>query len=117
MKKFENRYENKEFQKKPDNLFSTLFSIGRLVLLIAGVVGFAYNMFKANGWLSMGFAELSKSFTTFFIGGAALLAVLYFADKMFSAKTADGKASNKGDIILYAMMIAGAYFIFKFATE
>ena len=117
MKKFENRYENKEFQKKPDNLVATILSVTRMVLMLAGIVGIAYNLFKDGGWLSMGLTELTKSMTTFLVGGTVLFGIFYFGDKMLSSKAKDGKASNKGDIALYAMMAAGVYFIFKFATE
>ena len=117
MKKFENRYENKEFQKKPDNLVSTLLSVTRMVLMLAGIIGIAYNLFKDRGWLSMGFTELTKSMSTFLVGGIVLFGIFYFGDKMLSSKAKDGKASNKGDIALYAMMAAGVYFIFKFVTE
>lgn len=114
MKKFENRYENKAFQKKPDNLIFTLLSIIRMVLMIAGVIGIAYNLFKDHGWFTMGLTELTKSMSTFLIGGVILIIIFYYADKMLSSKAQDGKASNKGDIALYAMMAAGVYFIYKF---
>ena len=115
MKKFENRYENKEFQKKPDNLVSTLLSIVRIVLLLAGIIGITYNLFKDRGWLSIGLTELTKSMPTFLIGGAILFVVIYFGDKFLSGNAKDGKATNKGDIALYLMMAAGVYFIFKYA--
>ena len=117
MKKFESRYENKEFQKKPDNLISTLLSVIRMALMIAGVIGIANNLFKDHGWLAMGFNALSKNTSTFLVGGAVLLIIIYFADKMLSSKAEDGKASNRGDLALYAMMAAGVYFIIKFVME
>ena len=117
MKKFENRYANKEYQKKSNSLVLTLLSVGRIVLMIAGLVGIAYNLVREKGWLSTGFTELTKSMTTFLIGGAVLIAIFFFADKLLSSKTKDGTASSKGDIALYAMMAAGAYFIFKFVTD
>src|SRR5664279_1655062 len=101
-------------QSSSDNVFSTLAAMGRVGLMLIGIVGIAIDMFQDNGWLQK---LLNKIFDSS-MGIVYVLvgvAVLYFLNRWMN--TADGKASSgKGNLPLYIMMAIGAFFLFRLIT-
>ena len=101
-------------ESKPDNLLSTLAAVGRIGLMLIGVVGIAVEMFRDNGWLKQ---LLNKMFAST-MGLASIpiaIAVLYFLNRWMS--TSDGKANGgKGNLPLYIMMAIGAFFLYRLIT-
>jgi hypothetical protein len=101
-------------KNKPDNLLTTLAAVGRMALLLIGLVGIAVEFFRDDGILKQMISKLFNSsvWYIYIIVGAA---VLYFLNKWMA--TSDGKASSgKGDLPLYIMMAIGAFFVFRFIT-
>lgn len=100
-------------EKKADNLVDTLLSIGRLGLMLIGILGIALDLFNDDGifrtLLGKIFESTSSVVVTIIIG-----IMLYFFNRWLT--TVDGKASKKGDIPLYAMMAVGAFFIYRFIS-
>jgi hypothetical protein len=101
-------------QNKLDNLLSTIAAVGRIGLMLIGLVGIAVEIFRDNGLLKQ---LLSKMFASS-LGMASIpiaIAVLYFLNRWIS--TSDGKAnSGKGDLPLYIMMAIGAFFLYRLIT-
>jgi hypothetical protein len=100
--------------KKSDNLLSTLAAVGRIGLLLIGLVGIAVEIFRPNGWLKQLINKIfdSSMGIVYVLGG---IAVIYILNRWMA--TADGKASSgKGDLPLYIMMAVGAFFLYNLIT-
>ena len=101
-------------QKKSDNLLSTLAAVGRIGLMLVGLVGIAVEIFRDDGLLKQ---LLGKVFNSSMGIVYVLLgiAALYLLNRWMA--TADGKASSgKGDLPLYIMMAIGAFFLYRLIT-
>ena len=101
-------------QKKSDNLLSTLAAVGRISLMLVGLVGIAVEIFRDDGLLKQ---LLGKVFNSSMGIVYVLLgiAALYLLNRWMA--TADGKASSgKGDLPLYIMMAIGAFFLYRLIT-
>lgn len=101
-------------EKKSDSLLSTLAAVGRIGLMLIGLVGIAVEIFRDNGWLKQLLNKIFESSMGFVYVGVGI-AVIYFLNRWMA--TADGKASSgKGDLPLYVMMAIGAFFLFNLIT-
>ena len=99
---------------KPDSLLATVAAVGRIGLVIIGLIGLSVEIFRDNGWLKQLISKLLASS----LGLAAIpiaILVLYIANRWLSSGS-DGKASAKGDLPLYLMMAVGAFFLFNLIT-
>lgn len=89
-----------------------------IALVVAGLTGFIYNLFREGGWLGTALGEfwefhitnpvLAISTTVIFI----VLAV-WWHDR----RTAKGRVSRIPNIAIYALMAAGAYYIGHYAIH
>ncbi len=84
---------------------------GVVVLLIMGIAGVLYSAFKPGGWFAkyVGGA-LDGGVASIFFGFIGLMVAGYMVRRWFDS--VDAK-SNRGDLILYAGMILGAYFTYQ----
>lgn len=99
---------------KPDTLLNTLAAVGRIGLMLIGLVGIAVEIFRENGLLKQALGKIFES-SMGIVYVLLAVAVLYMLNKWMA--TADGKASSgKGDLPLYIMMAIGAYFLFRLIT-
>jgi len=99
---------------KPDTLLKTITSIASVALLLVGIIGIAVQFFRDDGWLRQ---LLSKMFNSN-MGLASipvLILVLYLINR-WASSAADGKASTRGNLPLYIMMLIGAFFLFRLIT-
>lgn len=98
-------------EKKADNLLETLLALGRLSLMIIGILGIAFEAFKENGLVSIVLSKATASTTSMVVSGIIIVA-LYFINRWLSVT--DGNQTKKGDLPMYVMMAIGAFFIFRF---
>lgn len=100
-------------EKKADNLIDTILAVGRLSLMIIGILGIAFEAFKDKGLVSQVINKATSSTTAMVISGVIIVA-LYFINRWLS--TTDGNQTQKGDLPMYVMMALGAFFLFRFVT-
>lgn len=97
-------------ETKPDNLIDTILSTTKIIVMLIGIVGIAFEVFKEDGLLQAALGKIFDSATnmviTVIIGG-----MLYFINNWITAS--DGNASKKGDLPMYLMLIAGAYYCYR----
>ncbi len=101
-------------EKKADNLIETLLALGRLSLMIIGILGIAFEAFKENGLMSILLSKATASTTSMVVSGIIIIAI-YLINRWLSVT--DGNKSQKGDLPMYLMMAIGAFFIFRFISQ
>lgn len=89
-----------------------------IALLLAGIGGVAYHMFKEGGWVG----TILGTFVDFQMGNPVIavpvtLAVLFLGKLWFDNNRAKGHTSQLPNIVVYAIMAAGAYFIWQFLMD
>lgn len=108
-----NKYsKNKDI--KPESLLSNLAAIGKMGLLIVGIIGIALEFFKEDGVLKTILAKLFQSTSTMlFI--PVIIFVLWILNRWMSSSK-KGETNKSGDLPMYLMMAIGAYYLFNLIT-
>jgi membrane protein insertase Oxa1/YidC/SpoIIIJ len=108
-----NRYsKNKDI--KPESKVSVLAAIGRMGLMLIGIVGIAMEFFSDDGWLKTALGKLFESTTSMMLIPVIIFALWLLNRWMSSANKSETKKS--GDVPMYAMMAVGAYYLFRYLT-
>jgi hypothetical protein len=104
-----NKY-SKNADIKPESKLSVLLAILRLVLMLIGIFGVAFELFREDGWLSKLLGDIFNS-TTNMLLAALVLSGLWLLNRWISnpQKT---QSRGIGDIPMYAMMAVGAYYLY-----
>lgn len=106
--------KDKYEDKKVDSPVDTLLAVGRIGLMLIGIIGIAVEIFRDDGLLKRWLKSLFSS-TEGFITALVIAVVLYFFWRWINAAPG-GNASKRGDIPLYAMMAVGAFFLYRLVT-
>ena len=113
LKKDPNKYaKNKDIQA--DTLLKTLSSLGGILLVLIGLIGIGLEFFKEGGWLKTAFAWLFESTTHMMLIPVIIIAGWLF--NHFISSSAKGEKKKSGDIPMYAMMLVGAYYVYRLVT-
>ena len=89
-----------------------------IVLILSGISGVSYHMFKEGGWLG----KILGAFWDVQTGNPVVaipvtIAVLFIGKMWYDHNRAKGHTSRAPDVLIYIVMAAGAYFLFRLATE
>lgn len=108
-----NKYSKNNDIKAESNLGSAL-ALGRLALMLVGIVGLALELFRDDGWLQKVLAKLFES-TTSMMFIPVIIFVLWLLNRwMSSANKSETKKS--GDVPMYIMMAIGGYYVYRLIT-
>jgi len=109
-----NKYsKNKDIN--PESKSSVLFATIRMGLMLAGIIGLAYELFREDGLFSKAMSKLFDSTTSMMMIPVIIFA-LWLLNRWFSTPN-KSETKKSGDYPMYIMMAIGAYYIFKFATS
>lgn len=109
-----NKYaKNKDIN--PESKLSVLFATIRMGLVLTGIAGLAYEMFREDGLFSKAMNKLFDSSTSMMMIPVIIFA-LWLLNRWFSAPN-KSETKKSGDLPMYVMMVIGAYYIFKFTTS
>jgi membrane protein insertase Oxa1/YidC/SpoIIIJ len=93
-------------------------SVVTITLLLAGIGGFFYNVFKKDGW---GGAVLGKiwdaNVNNPVVAIPVTIGIVFILKMWYDHNRAKGHTSKLPDVLIYVIMAAGVYFIWKFFTE
>jgi hypothetical protein len=93
-------------------------SIVTILLVLAGLGGLSYNFFKEGGWLGALFGKFVDAQMSNPVIAIPVTVALVFVGKMwFDHNRAKGHTSKLPDFLIYVIMAAGVYFIYRFATD
>jgi hypothetical protein len=85
-------------------------------LVLAGITGISYNLFRADGWIAVALGKLVDAEVQYPLIaipvtlGAIVMFRLWSRDRVIH-----GKTSKLPNLVLYALVIAGAYYVGRYA--
>lgn len=89
--------------------------VGGLVLL--GIGGVAYHLFRENGWLSQGLGALWEAhYEAPFVTLTVLVAAVFVFKALHSAQIGGKRESKIPDFVLFAFIATGIFFFGRWLT-
>ena len=99
-------------------VFEYVQSFVTIGLILAGIGGLAYHMFKEGGWLGMIFGKIwDVQMANPVVAIPVTLAILFIGQLWYDNARAKGHASKLPDTLIYVIMAAGVYFIYEFISQ
>jgi hypothetical protein len=108
-----NRY-SKNMNIEPESKLSVFAAVGRMGLMVIGIAGIALEFFNDDGWLKTGVGKLFESTSSMMLI-PVIIFVLWFLNRWMSSPN-KSETKKSGDVPMYAMMLVGAYYLFKLLT-
>lgn len=92
-----------------------LKSFATIVLILFAIAGFSYHFFKDDGWIEHALGSAWNVSVRYPLIALPVIIVAIFIGKFWrSEAAAHGKISKVPNIVIYAMMTAGAIFVGRF---
>jgi len=104
-----NKY-SKNANIKAESRFSTFLALVRMTLMLIGIFGITYELFREKGWLSQLLGSVFDSNVNMIIA-ALVIFMLWRLNRWISKPQKQDKISI-GDIPMYAMMVVGVYYLY-----
>lgn len=104
-----NKY-SKNARIKAESRLSLAFAIVRMALILIGIFGLTYEIFRENGLLTRALGGIFDSITNMLIAVIVIL-ILWLLNRLFSQPHKAEKA-GAGDIPMYLMMAVGVYYLY-----
>jgi hypothetical protein len=99
-------------------VFEYIQSFVTIGLLLAGLGGVAWHMFKENGWLGKILGKIwDVQMQNPVVAIPLTLAVLFIGKLWYDHNRAKGYTSKLPDVLIYVIMAAGVYFIYEFIAQ
>lgn len=109
-----NKYaKNKDIN--PESKLSVLFATIRMGLMLAGIAGLAYELFRDNGLFAKIMTKLFESSSSMMII-PVIIFVLWLLNRWLSSPN-KSETKRSGDLPMYIMMAIGAFYIFRFINS
>lgn len=87
-------------------------------LVLAGIGGVFYHMFKKDGWVPTALGTVwDFQLSNPLVAIPLTLAVLFFGKMWMDRQRAKGFTSRLPNVLIYVVMAAGVYFIYQFVTQ
>lgn len=95
-----------------------LESLVAVVLALIGIAGVAYKAFRDGGWVTTGLGRLADFIVDFPLIALGLTTAMFFSYRAWRSRQALGHSSKfLVDMLLYAFMAAGVYFIAQYVLK
>lgn len=89
-----------------------------IALMLAGIGGVSYHMFKNDGWLSTALGSVwDFQMSNPVVAIPVTIAVVVIGKLWFDHQRAKGHTSRLPDALIYVIMAAGVYFIYQFVSQ
>lgn len=90
-------------------------SFAVIVLVLCGITGFSYHLFKDNGWIEAVVGNVwNVSFQYPLIALPVIVAAVYLGRMWNQSRIAHGRFSKLPDLLIYALMASGVVFIARY---
>jgi hypothetical protein len=108
-----NKYsKNKDI--KAESHLSSMAAVGRMALMLVGIVGIAMELFRDDGWLKTALGKLFET-TTSMMFIPVIIFGLWLLNRWMTSPN-KSETSKSGELPMYLMMAAGAYYLFMLIT-
>jgi hypothetical protein len=95
-----------------------IISFVTIVLVLAGLGGVSYNMFREGGWLVTYFGKLvDAQFDNPVIAIPVTLGTVFLGKMWYDRQVQHGKTSRLPDVLVYVIMAAGVFFFWRFFSS
>jgi hypothetical protein len=92
-----------------------LESFGVITLVLFGIAGFSYHLFRDNGWVETVLGNLwDVSIQYPLIALPVIVAAVYLGRRWNDARITHGRTTNLPDYFIYALMASGLVFIVRY---
>ena len=92
-----------------------LESFGVITLVLFGIGGFSYHLFRDNGWVETVLGNLwDVSIQYPLIALPVIVAAVYLGRRWNDARITHGRTTNLPDYFIYALMASGLVFIVRY---
>jgi len=89
-----------------------------IALLLAGIGGFSYHMFKEGGWFGKALGTIwDAQVDNPVVAIPVTIGVVFILKMWYDHNRAKGHTSKLPDVMIYVIMAAGLYFIWDFWTK
>jgi len=93
----------------------SLKSFATIALILCAIAGFSYHFFKEDGWIEYALGSIWSTSVRYPLIAIPVIIGAIFIGKMWrSEAAAHGKISKTPDLVIYAVMLAGAIFVGRF---
>jgi hypothetical protein len=90
-------------------------SFAVIVLVLFGIGGFSYHLFRDNGWVETMAGNLWDVSVQYpLIALPVIVAAVFLGKTWNAARIAHGRTTKLPDLVIYALMAAGAVFIGRY---
>ena len=90
-------------------------SFAVIVLVLFGITGFSYHLFRDNGWIETAVGNIWDASVQYPLIALPVVVAAVFLGKMWNqARLTHGHTSKLPDFVIYALMAAGAIFIGRY---
>lgn len=90
-------------------------SFAVIVLVLFGITGFSYHLFKDDGWIEAVIGNVwNVSFQYPLIALPVIVAAVYLGRMWNQSRIAHGRFSKLPDLLIYALMASGVVFIARY---
>jgi hypothetical protein len=112
------KYQKLKNGSRPDSLLSIILSVAQLLLVVIGLIGISVEFFRDKGWLKQTLsAILNTSISTLIVALPVVLMVFLVGKSWMNSQSERETSSLAGDVMLYFMMLVGAWFIFSYISS
>ena len=88
-----------------------------IALVLAGLGGVSYSMFKEGGWIATIFDKfVDFQFASPMIAIPVTIGAAVVGKMWYDHQIAKGHTSKMPDVLIYVIMAAGVYFLWRFFT-
>ena len=95
-----------------------LKAFGTISLILAGLGGVSYNMFKDDGWLELLLGKWWQAqLDNPVISIGVTLAIAVIGKLWYDHNREHGKASKLPDVLIYIIMATGVYFLYQLVVN
>jgi hypothetical protein len=96
-------------------IFDYINSFVTITLVLAGIGGVSYNMFREGGWVGTLFGKfVDVQLENPVIAIPVTLGALFIGKLWRDRQAEHGKTSRLPDVLIYVIMAAGAFYLWRF---
>ncbi len=99
------------------SIFTLLGTILLGVLILLGIGGIAYHLFRDDGWISQGLGALwNAQYQAPVITIVLIVAAIFVFRALYKAQLGGKRNSKLPDLVLFAFVATGIYFLGRLVT-